>query len=172
LTSTSCWLRLEANSFCHKRTCQGFGYSPVRNSSGFTDDAYPQLVNRILSETDADKLSALYGALNDYVLDQSFKFYIVPVPEHAAARKNIRGLRCDPLPMLVTGGKDNVSLQVVPQPNPSLGSFRDLACVLRFRYLRRRDERRATHGSFNQSRPRAACQEGAPVRAFGAAFSC
>jgi peptide/nickel transport system substrate-binding protein len=92
-----------SEQFLPQTNLLGFGFSPVRNSSGFTDDAYTQLVNQILTETDAGKLSALYGVLNDYLLDQSFKFYIVPVPEHAAAQKNVRGLRYDPLPMLVIG---------------------------------------------------------------------
>ena len=81
----------------------GFGYGPDRNNSGFKDDAYSQLVNQVLTETDANKQHALYGQLNDYLLDQSFVQHIVPVPERVAAQKNIRGLRFDFQPALVLG---------------------------------------------------------------------
>jgi hypothetical protein len=60
-------------------------------------------VNQILAETDPNKLHALYGQFNDYLLDQSFKLYIVPMPERVAANANIHGLRFDFEPALVLG---------------------------------------------------------------------
>jgi peptide/nickel transport system substrate-binding protein len=81
----------------------GFGYGPDRNNSGFKDDTYSQLVNEILTESDSNKLHTLYGVLNDYYLDQSFVQHIVPVPERAAARKGIHGLRFDFQPALMLG---------------------------------------------------------------------
>jgi ABC-type transport system substrate-binding protein len=79
----------------------GMSYGPERNWGGFKDDAYSQLVNRVLYQTDTTRLQELYGELNDYYLDQSFVQHIVPVPERVAAGPNVRGLRFDLFPALV-----------------------------------------------------------------------
>jgi peptide/nickel transport system substrate-binding protein len=79
----------------------GAAYGPQTNLSGFKDDAYTQLVNRVVTETDPAKQRQLYNQLNDYYLDQSWVLHIVQNPEHAAAQSNVRGLRYDARPALV-----------------------------------------------------------------------
>jgi hypothetical protein len=72
------------------------------------------------------------------LLDQSFQLYIVPVPEHAAAQKNIRGLRYDPLPMLVVG-VDGLMVDGV------LASNVDEVCVRRLIRLHQCAQQRRQH---------------------------
>jgi peptide/nickel transport system substrate-binding protein len=79
----------------------GIVYGPDRNFSGFTADAYTQLVNQAVTETDPVRQSQLYGQVNDYYLDQAWALPIVPSPERAAARTNVHGLRFDGRPGLV-----------------------------------------------------------------------
>jgi peptide/nickel transport system substrate-binding protein len=79
----------------------GMVYGPNRNFSGFTSDAYSQLVNQAVTETDPVRQSQLYGQINDYYLDQAWTLPIVPSPERAAVRTNVRGIRYDGRPGLV-----------------------------------------------------------------------
>jgi ABC-type transport system substrate-binding protein len=79
----------------------GAVYGPKTNFSGFKDEAYTQLVNQIVTETDPAKQRQLHDQLNDYYLDQSWVLQIVQNPEHAAARTTVRGLRYDARPGLV-----------------------------------------------------------------------
>jgi peptide/nickel transport system substrate-binding protein len=75
---------------------------PQSNVAGFKDDAYTQLVNQVVSETDPVRQHELYVQLNDYYLDQSWMLTMVPFPEQAAAQANVRGLRYDSRPALIT----------------------------------------------------------------------
>jgi ABC-type transport system substrate-binding protein len=81
----------------------GTAYGPRTNFSGFKADAYTQLVNQVVTETDPAKQHQLYDELNDYFLDQSWVLPIVPNPEHVTARANVHGLRYDTRPGLVLG---------------------------------------------------------------------
>jgi peptide/nickel transport system substrate-binding protein len=81
----------------------GQTYGPQSNFGGFKDDAYTQLINQVLTETDPAKQHQLYSQLNDYYLDQAWTLDIVPNPEHAVARSNVHGLRYDNRTGLVIG---------------------------------------------------------------------
>ena len=81
----------------------GFMYAPHGNFSGFQDDAYTQLLDQVIGETDPSKQQQLYGQLNDYYLDQSWVQQLMPNPEHAVAHTNVHGLRYDSRPGLVLG---------------------------------------------------------------------
>jgi peptide/nickel transport system substrate-binding protein len=61
--------------------------------TGFKDPQYEQLVTTIGTEPDAAKRSALYGQLNDFLLDQSFAMVVSPAPPRLLARANVQGLR-------------------------------------------------------------------------------
>jgi len=61
--------------------------------TGFKDPQYEQLVTTIGTEPDAAKRGALYGQLNDFLLDQSFAMVISPNPPRLLARTNVQGLR-------------------------------------------------------------------------------
>jgi peptide/nickel transport system substrate-binding protein len=61
--------------------------------TGFKDPQYEQLVTTIGTEPDAAKRTALYGQLNDFLLDQSFAMVISPNPPRLLARANVQGLR-------------------------------------------------------------------------------
>jgi ABC-type transport system substrate-binding protein len=78
----------------------GMAMTPQRNLSGFNDEAYTQLVNQIVTETDPVKQKQLYSQLNDIYLDQSWVLPIIPNPERAVARSNVHGLRYDARPGL------------------------------------------------------------------------
>ncbi len=79
----------------------GTTYGPQFNFAGFQDDAYTQLANQVVSETDPVEQQQLYSQLNDYYLDQSWALPVVPNPEHVAAGSNVHGLRYDSRPGLV-----------------------------------------------------------------------
>ena len=61
--------------------------------TGFKDPQYEQLVTTIGTEPDASKRTALYGQLNDFLLDQSFAMVIAPQPPRLLARTNVQDLR-------------------------------------------------------------------------------
>jgi peptide/nickel transport system substrate-binding protein len=73
----------------------GLAYGPQINFSGFRDDAYTQLVNQVVTETEPSKQKQLYAQLNDYYLDQAWVLHIVQNPEHAVATASLHGLRYD-----------------------------------------------------------------------------
>ncbi|HLZ26817.1 MAG TPA: ABC transporter substrate-binding protein [Chloroflexota bacterium] len=61
--------------------------------TGFKDPQYEQLVTTIGTEPDAAKRSALYGQLNDFLLDQSFAMVLAPAPSRMLTRANVQGVR-------------------------------------------------------------------------------
>ncbi|MCA1644656.1 MAG: ABC transporter substrate-binding protein [Chloroflexi bacterium] len=61
--------------------------------TGFKDPQYEQLVATIGTEPDTAKRTALYGQLNDYLLDQSFAMVLSPSPSRMLARANVQGIR-------------------------------------------------------------------------------
>jgi ABC-type transport system substrate-binding protein len=86
------------NTLGHTRPASqliGGTYGPNTNFSGFKDDAYNELANRITTETDPSKQRALYDQLNDYWLDQSWVQILLRNPEHLVARVGVHGLRYD-----------------------------------------------------------------------------
>jgi peptide/nickel transport system substrate-binding protein len=70
-------------------------YGPQVNYSGFTDDEYVQLSNRVLAATEPALQTSLYAQLNDYYLDQAWVIPVSQNPPHLVARANVRGLRYD-----------------------------------------------------------------------------
>jgi peptide/nickel transport system substrate-binding protein len=61
--------------------------------TGYKDPQYEQLVSSIGTEPDPSKRRALYGQLNDLLLDQSFAMVVAPLPSHLLARANVQGIR-------------------------------------------------------------------------------
>jgi peptide/nickel transport system substrate-binding protein len=61
--------------------------------TGYKDPQYEQLVTTIGTEPDASKRNALYGQLNDLLLDQSFAMGVAPLPSRLLARPNVQGIR-------------------------------------------------------------------------------
>ena len=61
--------------------------------TGFKDPSYEQLVTSIGTEPYGGKRSALYGQLNDFLLDQSFAMVVSPQPSRLLARANVQGIR-------------------------------------------------------------------------------
>jgi peptide/nickel transport system substrate-binding protein len=80
----------------------GISYGPERNQGNFKDDAYTQLVGKVVTEADPARQLTLDSQLNDYYLDQSWAMPIVPNPQRVAARAPVRGLRFDAHQVLVT----------------------------------------------------------------------
>jgi peptide/nickel transport system substrate-binding protein len=68
-------------------------YGPQTNFSGFTDDAYARLSDKMLAATDSSVQQLLYAQLNDYYLDQSWVLPVSQNPPHLIARANVQGLR-------------------------------------------------------------------------------
>ena len=68
-------------------------WSYTVGQTGFRDPQYEQLVTTIGTEPDAAKRSALYGQLNDFLLDQSFAMVLAPTPSRMLARANVQGIR-------------------------------------------------------------------------------
>ena len=67
-----------------------------RNNAGYYNDRYTQLVNTIATKPDAAKRKALYPALNDFLLDESFYMAITGNPGKVLASARLKGLSYRP----------------------------------------------------------------------------
>ncbi|HEU0168432.1 MAG TPA: ABC transporter substrate-binding protein [Chloroflexota bacterium] len=67
-------------------------WSYDQGQTGFKSDKYTQLVQAIGTEPDAAKRKALYGQLNDLLLDESFSMPISPNPPNVVASARVHGL--------------------------------------------------------------------------------
>jgi ABC-type transport system substrate-binding protein len=65
------------------------------NASGFVSEPYRQLVNTIATEPDAAKRTALYGQLNDLLLDEQFVITVASNAEYVVTRANVQGFHWD-----------------------------------------------------------------------------
>jgi peptide/nickel transport system substrate-binding protein len=63
------------------------------NLAGFYDDRYAALVEAASTEPDAAKRKALYGQINDFILDASYSMSICPYPDILITRPNVHGLQ-------------------------------------------------------------------------------
>src|SRR5205807_9139724 len=70
------WAAMEPVSFFTSSSIAGV----KKNNGGFYNDRYTELVNQIATEPDPNKRKALYGGLNDYLLDEPFYMPITGNP--------------------------------------------------------------------------------------------
>ena len=86
------WAAMEPVSFFTSSSIAGV----KRNNAGYYNDRYTQLVNTIATEPDAAKRKALYPALNDFLLDESFYMAITGNPGKVLASARLKGLSYRP----------------------------------------------------------------------------
>ena len=67
-------------------------YGAQSNLAGFYDDRFKALVAAASTEPDAAKRKALYGEINDFLLDASYSMAICPYPNMLIMRNNVRAL--------------------------------------------------------------------------------
>jgi len=67
-----------------------YGYQS--NLAGFYDDRFKALVASASTEPDANQRKALYGQINDFLLDASYSMAICAYPDMLIMRNNVRGL--------------------------------------------------------------------------------
>ncbi len=79
---------LITNKFWHPDVSQNF--------TGLDDPEYARLVAAAASEPDVARRKALYGQIEDIILDQSAVMVLSLFPRSAAARSNVRGLTLVP----------------------------------------------------------------------------
>jgi peptide/nickel transport system substrate-binding protein len=82
----------QAQLFPSTLVASGAGFNPMGNNSGFSTDAYKQLVASLTSEPDASKRQQLYPRLNDLLLDEAFVWPLSSAPFRLVARANVRDL--------------------------------------------------------------------------------
>jgi len=73
-----------------------YSNDPKNSFTGLDDPQYTQLINQAAAEPDAAKRKALYGQIEDVVLDNSATMAISIYPVTALARSNVLGLTSDP----------------------------------------------------------------------------
>jgi peptide/nickel transport system substrate-binding protein len=86
------WAAMEPVSFFTSSSIAGV----KRNNAGYYNDRYTQLVNTIATEPDVAKRKALYPALNDFLLDESFYMPITGNPGKILATSRLQGLSYRP----------------------------------------------------------------------------
>jgi peptide/nickel transport system substrate-binding protein len=64
----------------------------VKNNGGFKDAQYSDMVNKVSTEPDAAKRKAMYSAINDFLLDQSFQMPVTQNPARMLLAANVRGM--------------------------------------------------------------------------------
>ena len=67
-------------------------YNYEKNFAGFKDDQYSQLITNLQVEADASKRQALYGQLNDFLLDQCFSAPLASNPPIIAASNKVHNV--------------------------------------------------------------------------------
>lgn len=86
------WAAMEPISFFTSSSIAGV----KRNNAGYYNDRYTQLVDTISTEPDPAKRKALYPALNDFLLDESFYMAITGNPGKVLATSRLKGLTYRP----------------------------------------------------------------------------
>jgi peptide/nickel transport system substrate-binding protein len=86
------WAAMEPVSFFTSSSIAGV----KRNNAGYYNDRYTQLVNTIATEPDVARRKALYGPLNDFLLDESFYMPITGNPGKILATSRLQGLSYRP----------------------------------------------------------------------------
>jgi peptide/nickel transport system substrate-binding protein len=77
-----------------------FSPDPKTSFTGFSSDAYQNLINSASVEPDTSKRKALYGQIEDILLDESVSITVSLYPQTAIARTNVHGLQYDARPAL------------------------------------------------------------------------
>jgi peptide/nickel transport system substrate-binding protein len=77
-----------------------FSPDPRTSFTGFTSDTYQSLISAASVEPDAAKRRALYGQIQDIILDESASITVSLYPQTAIARKGVHGLAYDARPIL------------------------------------------------------------------------
>ena len=72
-----------------------FSPDPKTSFTGFSSDEYQNLISTASVEPDAAKRRALYGQIEDIMLDESVSITISLYPQTAVARKNVHDLVYD-----------------------------------------------------------------------------
>ena len=91
-------MRLSAGAFCQLSEAgsefalsRTFGYAS--NAAGYYDDRWTQLAAGVATEPDPGKRKALYGQINDYLLDASFAMVITAYPDIDIMRPNVSDMK-------------------------------------------------------------------------------
>jgi peptide/nickel transport system substrate-binding protein len=97
LTPSYNGVRLSAGAFANLSEASSqftlsrtYGY--LSNLAGFYDDRFKALVESAATEPDPNQRKALYGQINDFLLDASYSMAICPYPDMLIMRNNVRGL--------------------------------------------------------------------------------
>ena len=77
-----------------------FSPDPKTSFTGFSSDEYQNLISAASVEPDAGKRKALYGQIEDILLDESVSITVSLYPQTAIARTNVHGLVYDARPGL------------------------------------------------------------------------
>ncbi|MBV9578052.1 MAG: ABC transporter substrate-binding protein [Chloroflexi bacterium] len=67
-------------------------YGATSNASGFYDDTWKQLTTQVQTEPDPAKRKALYGQINDFILDAAFDLPTTRYPDIVVMKSNVNGL--------------------------------------------------------------------------------
>jgi peptide/nickel transport system substrate-binding protein len=91
-------MRLSAGAFCQLSEAgsefalsRTFGYAS--NAAGYYDDKWTQLAAGVATEPDSAKRKAMYGQINDYLLDASFAMVITAYPDIDVMRPNVMDMK-------------------------------------------------------------------------------
>jgi len=91
-------MRLSAGAFCQLSEAgsefalsRTFGYAS--NAAGFYDDKWTQLATGVATEPDPAKRKAMYGQINDYLLDASYAMVITAYPDIDIMRPNVMDMK-------------------------------------------------------------------------------
>ena len=86
------WAAMEPISFFTSSSIAGV----KKNNAGYYNDRYTQLVSTIAAEPDPAKRKALYPALNDFLLDESFYMAITGNPGKVLTTARLKGMTYRP----------------------------------------------------------------------------
>jgi peptide/nickel transport system substrate-binding protein len=86
------WAAMEPVSFFTSSSIAGV----KKNNAGYYNDNYTQLVSKISAEPDPAKRKALYPALNDFLLDESFYMAITGNPGKVLTTARLKGMTYRP----------------------------------------------------------------------------
>jgi peptide/nickel transport system substrate-binding protein len=97
LTPTYNGVRLSAGAFAQLTEASSQfvlsrTYGVMSNLAGFYDDRFKALVAAASTQPDATQRKALYGEINDFLLDASYSMAICPYPNMLIMRNNVRDL--------------------------------------------------------------------------------
>ena len=69
-----------------------YNYTGANSNTGYTSDAHKRLVDGTAVEPDAAKRRALFGQLNDLLLDEQFIIVVASLKGGSAAQRRVQGL--------------------------------------------------------------------------------